>query len=174
MTDETTTENKEAAAGAAQQPQTPPQMKMLGQFTRDLSFENISLMKGEPLEGQPTYTVGLNLDAKPIAENVYDLIMKIKVDGKTEKQQIFLLELDYVGRFQVSNIQPEHVHPFLMVECARILFPFARRIVTEVARDGGHGGMNLDAVDFVALYRQELTRRVQQQAAAAAQENKIS
>ena len=152
----------------------PPQMKMMGQFIRDLSFENNALMKGEKIEGQPAYSVGLSLDAKPAGENLYDLIMKVKVDGKTEKQQVFLLELDYLGRFHVANVAPEHVHPFLMVECARLLFPFARRIIMDIARDGGHIGLNLEPVDFVNLYRQQLAARAQQQAAAAAAENKVS
>jgi len=173
MTEETTANEATGNTEGQQQP-APPQMRLLGQFTRDLSFENVSLMKGEKIEGQPQFSVGLQLEAKPVAENAYDLIMKIKVDSKTETSTVFVLELDYVGRFQIANVQKEHVHPFLMVECARILFPFARRVVMDVARDGGHIGLNLDPVDFIALYRQTLARQAQAQAEAAKEANQVS
>jgi len=76
-----------------------------------------------------------------------------------------LLELDYGGIFHIEGIPDDQLHPFLLIECPRMLFPFARRIVSDVTRDGGFPPLNLENIDFVQLYRQELLRR--QQAAAA-------
>ena len=76
---------------------------------------------------------------------------------------MFILELDYAGVFHVEGVPEDQLHPFLLIECPRILFPFVRRIVSDVTRDGGFPPLNLDNIDFVALYRQEIARRQEQQ-----------
>jgi preprotein translocase subunit SecB len=93
--------------------------------------------------------------------------MKLVIDSssKDKKTKLFLLELDYGGIFHIEGIPDDQLHPFLLIECPRMLFPFARRIVSDVTRDGGFPPLNLENIDFVQLYRQELLRR--QQAAAA-------
>ena len=78
---------------------------------------------------------------------------------------LFLFEIEYGGVFHIENVPDEQMHPFLMIECPRMLFPFLRRIVSDVTRDGGFPPLNLDNIDFLAIYRNELARR--QQAAAA-------
>ena len=144
-----------------------PKMQVLGQFIRDMSFENAAVQNGVVASGQPDIQVQVALDArKRTTENQFDVIMKIKIDSKTkddEPKSIFLLELEYAGVFQIENIQEQQLHPFLMIECPRMLFPFVRRIVSDVTRDGGYPPLNLDQIDFVALYRQQLAQRAQQQ-----------
>ena len=140
-----------------------PKLQILGQFVRDMSFENIAAQKALKANVQPEVQVQVALDArKREAEDQYDVIMKLKVDSKTKEdkpQPIFLLELEYGGIFKVENVTNEQLHPFLLIECPRMLFPFVRRIVSDVTRDGGYPPVNLDTIDFLALYRQQLAQR---------------
>jgi len=150
-----------------------PQVKMsvLSQHVRDMSFENMVAQKGiTSAEVQPDITVAVSLDArKRAAEHQYDVITKFKVTSKNKVNgdTLFLLEVDYGGIFHVEGVPEEQLHPFLLIECPRLLFPFVRRIISDVTRDGGFPPLNIDTVDFLALYRTELARRAQ--AAAAPQ-----
>lgn len=155
-----------------QQAPVPPKMQVLGQFIRDMSFENILAQKGVEGEVQPEISVEVALDAKKRpADNQYEIITKYTVGSRNKNggQQLFLLELEYGGIFQVENVPEEQLHPFLMIECPRMLFPFVRRIVSDITRDGGFPPLNLDTVDFLALYRAEIERRAAAEAASAPQ-----
>lgn len=156
------------STNGAAQPQQMPQMQVLGQFIRDLSFENIAVQKGQAMEGQPDINVQVGLEAKKrTTEGQYEVAVKLNVTAKVKggTDPIFALELDYAGVFQIANVPDNQMHPYLMIECPRMLFPFLRRIVSDVSRDGGFPPLNLENIDFVALYRNELTRRVQAEAA---------
>ena len=156
----------ENGATEAQAPQI--KMSVLTQFIRDMSFENVMAQKGVSGEVQPDVNVQVNLDAQKRAqEHQYQVSMKLVIDSssKDKETKLFLLELDYGGIFHIEGIPDDQLHPFLLIECPRMLFPFARRIVSDVTRDGGFPPLNLENIDFVQLYRQELLRR--QQAAAA-------
>ncbi len=160
MTDETPNTAPDAQAAAQ-----PPRMQILAQFIRDLSFENIVAQKGlNNAEVRPEIAVQVSLDArKRSADNQYEVITKFKVSSKNtvNDANLFLCELEYAGVFQVEGIPEDQLHPFLMIECPRMLFPFIRRVISDVTRDGGFPPVNLDPVDFVALYRQEIARRAQ-------------
>ena len=160
--------NGDATGGAPQgTPPTLPKMQVLGQFVRDMSFENAAVQNNVVAQGQPDIQVQVALDArKRPTDGQYEVIMKMKVESKTkedEPKSIFLIELEYGGIFQVENIQEQQLHPFLMIECPRMLFPFVRRIISDVTRDGGYPPLNLDQIDFVSLYRQQLQQRAAQQ-----------
>ncbi|MFY9209790.1 MAG: protein-export chaperone SecB [Aestuariivita sp.] len=163
------TEN--GAAGAApQQQQNQVQMKVLGQFVRDLSFENIMAQKGISGEVQPDVSVQVNLDAKKrSADNQFEVSVMLKIDSKAKAggEQLFLLELEYTGIFHLEGVPESQMHPFLMIECPRMLFPFIRRIVSDVTRDGGYPALNLENIDFVSIYRNEIARLQAAQAAKA-------
>lgn len=158
MADEKPTETEGKA------PQLPPRVQVLNQYIRDLSFENLAMQKGKVPEGQTTFAVQISLDAKKLGDNHYEVINKLKVTAKVAEEDIFILELDYAGRFNIENVLDEQLHPFLMVECPRMIFPYLRRVVGDITRDGGYPPLNLDNIDFVALYRNEITRRAQEQA----------
>ena len=171
------TENGNNGAGAAAQPQQDqkaqtPQVKMrvLSQFVKDLSFENIAAQKAiSGANVQPDIKVQVSLDArKRETENQYEVTTKYKVESKNKADDavLFVVELDYSGVFHIENVPQEQMHPFLLIECPRILFPFARRIISDATRDGGYPPLNLDNVDFLALYRQELQRQAAQRAEA--------
>ena len=162
----------EDAITKPQEPAAPaqPKMQVLGQFIRDLSFENILSQKGAKGEVKPELKVEVALDAKKrTVENQFEVITKFKVNSQNQGggEPLFLLELDYAGIFMIENVPEEHLAQFLLIECPRMLFPFVRRIVSDVTRDGGFPPVNLDSVDFVALYRQEIARRAAAGQAAA-------
>ena len=162
-------ENETPAAAAAAPSQ--PQMRILGQFIRDMSFENIIAQKGAPSDSQPDVQVQVNLDAKKREPaNQYESAIKLTVTSKDKGSDttIFVLEIDYVGIFHVEGVPEDQMHPFLLIECPRMIFPFLRRIVSDITRDGGFPPLNLENIDFIALYRGEIARR---QAEAPAPEN---
>lgn len=159
---------KDGAAAA------PPKItqRVVAQYIRDLSFENVLAQKGLQGDIQPEVQVQVNLDArKRGAENQFEVITKLKVSSKAKGsgETIFLMELEYAGVFVIEGVPEEQLHPYLLIECPRITFPFVRRIVSDVTRDGGFMPINLETIDFLALYRNELARRAQAQQAAAGQ-----
>ncbi len=157
-----TTGSGDQAAQAAQ----TMKMQVLAQYIRDMSFENVLATKGTQSDVQPEIQVQVNLDAKKRAQDhQFEVILKFKVESKNRAggDVLFLLELDYAGVFHIEGLPDAQLHPFLMIECPRILFPFVRRIVSDVTRDGGFPPVNIDVVDFMAIYRAEIARRAQQQ-----------
>lgn len=136
--------------------------RVLAQYIRDLSFENVLARKGVQGEVAPEIAVQVNLDAKKrTADSQYDVTTKLTITSKTKSagEVLFVLEIEYVGVFQIEGVPDEQLHPYLLIECPRITFPFLRRIVSDVTRDGGFPPLNLEIIDFVGLYRQELARR---------------
>ena len=143
----------------------PPKMNILAQYVRDLSFENILAQKGVDGELNPEIQVNVNIDAKKrTTEKQFDVIVKLRVDSKSKNTNnvLFVLELDYGGVFQIENIPDDQLHPYLLIECPRMLFPFLRRIVSDITRDSGFPPLNLENIDFLKLYRQEIERRKQE------------
>ena len=153
---------EKAADNAAAQTAPQVQMRVLGQFIRDMSFENVMAQKGVSGDVQPEIAVQVNLDAKKRAtEHQYEVAVKLNLKSKAKglEDVLFLCEIDYCGLFHIEGVAEDQLHPFLMIECPRMLFPFLRRIVSDITRDGGYPPVNLDHIDFVALYRNELLRR---------------
>ena len=145
---------------------TLPRMQILGQFIRDMSFENVISRK--PVEGdiEPDIQVQVNLDARRRGDsNQYEVITKLTISSKNKGSDavLFYMELEYGGIFAIDGVPDDQLHPYLLIECPRMLFPFMRRIVSDVTHDGGFPPLNLDTIDFVALYRQELERRAKEQ-----------
>ena len=170
MAEETAAGNGAAAAQV--------RMQVLAQYIRDMSFENVVAQKGMTTgEVQPDIQVAVSLDArKRPVDHQYDVITKFKITSKNKANgdNLFLMELEYGGTFQIEGVPEEQMHPFLLIECPRLMFPFVRRIISDVTRDGGFPPLNVDQVDFMALYRQELARRAQAQAASAAPAQQVN
>lgn len=154
--------------GAAK-PAEQVKMQVLGQFMRDLSFENGVAQRGsQASEVQPDTQVAVSLDArKRSAEHQFEVITKFRVTSKNKvnDEVLFVVELDYGGIFHIEGVPEDQMHPFLLIECPRMLFPYVRRIISDVTRDGGFPPLNIDTVDFLALYRAELARRMEEQKA---------
>ena len=158
---------------AAEAPKAPaaPQLRILGQFIRDMSFENIVARNGATGNVTPDVQVKVALDAKKRTEGQYEVVGKFNITStdKESSNTLFVLELEYGGIFAIENVSDEQLHPFLLIECPRMLFPFIRRIVSDITHDGGFAPLNLDTIDFVALYRQSLQQRAAAQAAEASE-----
>lgn len=152
-------EESNGASAPAQAAAPQPRLQIINQFVRDLSFENIAVQKGLTPEGKPEIKVQVNLDMQPRGTDHYDVALKLKVDSRVGDDPMFILELDYAGRFLIQNVPQEQLHALLMIECPRLIFPFLRRIVADVTRDGGYPPLNLEIIDFMALYRNEIARR---------------
>lgn len=149
----------------APQEGTPPQLNVLAQYTKDLSFENPNAPGSlQQQQQQPAINIQINVSANNIAQNEFEVTLH--VDGKAEGggKVLFSFDLAYAGVFRIVNVPQENLHPLVMIECPRLLFPFAREIIATSVRDGGFPPLMLDPVDFVGLYRQNMER---QQAAAA-------
>ncbi len=134
-----------------------PQLSIRAQLTRSLTFTNPGALKR--FEKTPTISVNINVDASKGGDQEYIVGLKIQAAAKSESEEVYTLGLDYAGVFALSNIEQNMLEPILLVECPRLLFPFARRVIADVTRDAGYQPMMLDPVDFVALYRKEVERR---------------
>jgi preprotein translocase subunit SecB len=145
--------------------------RILAQYIRDMSFENMLAQKGLTGDLQPEIAVQVNLDGrKRGGDKQYEVITKLSITNKSKSSGdvLFLLEIEYAGLFMIDGVPDDQMHPYLLIECPRITFPFLRRIVSDITRDGGFPPLNLEMIDFVALYRNELTRRAQAKLAETA------
>ena len=149
-----------------------PSVNVLAQYIRDLSFENILAQKGVSGNVTPDIQIQVKLDArKRTVTDQYETVIKLNIDSKSKdtNDQLFLLEIEYAGVFTVTGVPDEQLHPFLMIECPRMIFPFLRRVVSDLTQDGGFPALNLETIDFMQLYRSEALRR---QTEAASEETK--
>ncbi len=151
-------------AGAASEQQQGPQISATAQFTRALTFRNAGALT-KP-QGPPSITVNIHVDAAKRDENSFLVGLRIDASSQQGEQEFYEVSLDYAGVFNITNYEQRVLEPLLLIECPRILFPFARRIIADTTRDGGYSPLMLDPVDFVALYRREITRRAAEKAAA--------
>ncbi|MDF1854946.1 protein-export chaperone SecB [Pseudooceanicola sp.] len=150
------------AAPAAAQPEI--RFTVLNQYIRDMSFENILCRKPAKGEYVPNVEVQVGLQtAKREVDHQYEVAIKLNVNSsvKDTDTTLFLLEVDYVGLFHIEGVPDDQLQPFLLIECPRQIFPFLRRIVSDVTRDGGFPPLNLENIDFLQLFRQEMARRSQ-------------
>ena len=153
-----TTTNGGGAQGGAQANQAAPQLNVLAQYVKDLSFENPNAPRSlQQQQAQPQINIQINVNAKPLAE--HDFEVELKIEGRAELPNLFLFSFDllYAGVFRLTNVPQESVHAIIMIECPRLLFPFARAIIADAVRNGGFPPLMIDPVDFVALYRQRMT-----------------
>ena len=145
-------------------PETHGQIIVNGQYVKDLSFENPNILK--MMQGgnvQPEVSIDLGVNVQGVSEGSYEVTLQVRVETKREGVAGFIVELSYAGLFTLRNWAPEHVEPVLFVEGPKLLFPFARSIISNLTRDGGFPPLNLNPIDFSQLYR----RRLAQQAAQA-------
>lgn len=145
-----------------------PQIGVLAQYVKDLSFENPNAPRSlTPTGQQPTLNVQVNVDAKPMNET--DVEVSLRLEGKAEGQGavLFSFELIFGGIFRVQNVPADSMQAVVLIECPRLLFPFAREIIATAVRNGGFPPLLLDPVDFVGLYRQKMAQQQPAPAPAA-------
>lgn len=128
-----------------------PILNVQSQYTRHLSFEGFTTLDGK-LTAPPKIDIQVHVDTKPLKEPLFEVELDIEAKAVMGAAPIFNLELSYIGIFRIQNIPAESLQLFIMVECPRILFPFAREIVSDTVRRGGFPPLMIDPVDFVGLY----------------------
>ena len=145
----------QAAQGAAEQAQDArPQLGIRTQYIKDLSFENPSAGERPPeAERSPDIQVNVQVAVRRLEAPHFEVTLQITANARHQEKPVFLVELTYAGVFTLVGIPQEALEPTLLVECPRLLFPFARRIVADVTRDGGFPPLLLGPIDFLALYR---------------------
>jgi preprotein translocase subunit SecB len=140
-----------------------PQLQVNAQYIKDLSFEvpGAPGIYGDLASQPPEISVRVDLGAEPLQKNVYEVVLQLSVEAKIKDRTAFIAELSYGGVFTL-NIPEEHVQPVLLIECPRLLFPFARNIIADATRDGGFPPMMLQPIDFVSLYRSRIEQMGQE------------
>jgi preprotein translocase subunit SecB len=142
----------------------PPQLNVLAQYIKDFSFENPNAPRSlAPSQQQPAINIQINVSANQMAETDVEVVLKLEGKAEGGGAVLFNFELEFAGVFRIQNVPQDSMHPVIMIECPRLLFPFAREIVATAVRNGGFPPLLLDPVDFVGLYRQRLAE-VQPQA----------
>ena len=137
-----------------------PQLQVVGQYIKDFSFENPNAPQSLNTNEQPQIGIQVNVGANPIAGSETDIEVTIKLEGKAEigSKLLFQFELEYAGIFRIRNIPQESMSAVVLIECPRLLFPFAREIIATNVRNGGFPPLMLEPIDFVALYRQKMAQ----------------
>ena len=144
---------KEAAATNGE----APQLSVLTQYVKDLSFESPGApLSLRPREKAPAININVNVTANPLADTDYDVNVTLNAIGKDGEDILFNVELVYGGVFRISGFPQEHVMPLVFVECPRLLFPFARQIVAECTRNGGFPPLMIDPIDFGKMFQQRV------------------
>jgi preprotein translocase subunit SecB len=149
----------ESAPEAAAAGKTQPQLTVLAQYVKDLSFESPGAPQSLQGPGQnPQLKVGVNVNAGPKGEDVYEVALQLEVHAKSDQGVIYNVELMYGGLFRLRGVPQNLLQPVLFVDCPTILFPFLRRVLADVIRDGGFPPLMLDPIDFGRLYSQNLAQ----------------
>ena len=136
-----------------------PQLAVNAQYMKDFSFESPNAPQSlVPNQGQPQISVNVDVQAKGVAPEMFEVAIRLNADAKIADKPAFLVELVYAGLFTLKNIPAEALEQVCLIECPRLLFPFARRIVADATRDGGFPPLMLDPIDFAELYRRSKTQ----------------
>ena len=142
---------------------TQPSLGVVAQYVKDFSFENPNAPKSLQTQVQPQIGIQINVSANPLGPT--DFEVELKLEGKAEGNGsiLFSFELSFAGVFRIQNVPQDSVQPLIMIECPRLLFPFAREIIASATRNGGFQPLLLDPIDFVALYQQRVAQAQAQQ-----------
>ncbi len=147
------------SAGTSARTATGAQLSILAQYVKDLSFESPGAPQTLQGPGQnPQLKIGVNVNAGPRGEDIYEVILNIEAHAKSDQGVIYNVELAYGGLFRLVNIPQHLLQPVMFVDCATLLFPFVRRVLSDVVRDGGFPPLLLDPIDFGRLYTQNMAQ----------------
>ena len=134
-----------------------PQLNVVVQFVKDLSFENPNAPQSlAPQQSAPNIAIQVNVNAQKISDTDYQVSLVLEGTAGEGAGTLFKFELDYGGIFRLQNIPEQDLQPIVLIECPRLLFPFARQIIADAVRNGGFPPLYIDPIDFVGLYQQRL------------------
>ena len=159
------------AAGAdTGQQQSPPRLSIITQYVKDLSFENPRAPSAMQAGQRPEIQINVDTRGRHVENDRYETELQLNVNATAGGETVFVCELNYGGLFAIANMPENAVQPVLMIECPRLLFPFARRVIADATRDGGFPPLMIDPIDFLGLYRRRLQQQQEQQPNAGAEE----
>lgn len=148
---------QENAAIPPPAPGSMPSMRILGQYLKDLSFENPHAPQSlAPQKSAPDINVSVNVNARNLAPTDFEVELMLDAKASAEGKVIFAAEIKYAGVFRMENFPQNMLHPAVLIECPRMLFPFARQILADASRNGGFPPLMLDPIDFAAMYQKRL------------------
>jgi len=159
---ETPTGTDATGAYAGQQQQSPPRLSIITQYVKDLSFENPRAPSAMQSGQRPEIQINVDTRGRHVENDRYETELQINVNASAGGESVFVCELNYGGLFAIANMPDNAVQPVLMIECPRLLFPFARRVIADATRDGGFPPLMIDPIDFLGLYRRRLQQQQQQ------------
>lgn len=133
-----------------------PTLSVLAQYAKDLSFENPDAPQSLQGRNNPSIEIQVNVNGKKVADEDFEVELVVEAKATDGTRVLFNLELTYAGVFRIANVPEENLHPLVLIECPRLLFPFARAMVADAVRNGGFPPLMIDPVDFAALYRQRM------------------
>ena len=148
----------ESAAAGNGQNQQQPVLNVLAQYIKDLSFENPNAPRSLQNQGSksPGININVNVNANPLSEQEFDVVLTLNTKAELEGKTLFNVDLVYGGIFRVAGFPQEHMLPILFIECPRLLFPFARQIISDATRNGGFPPLMLEPIDFAAMFQQRM------------------
>ena len=133
-----------------------PQVSILAQYIKDLSVESPNAPQVFSWQVQPTLDVQFNITVNPAGEMVHEVILKVEVSARSDNGPHFVVDLSYAGLFGLRNLPDDALQPFLLIEAPRLIFPFARQIISEAVTNLGFPPLLLDPIDFAAAYLAQL------------------
>jgi preprotein translocase subunit SecB len=137
---------------------TAPAVGMLSQYIKDLSVENPNAPQSYSWESQPQIDVQVNIQVNAVSDEVHEVILSLSTKATSDEGVRFSVELEYATLFGVRNVEPDQAHQFLFGEAPRLMFPFARRVVSDATRDAGYPPLVLEPIDFNSLYLHQLAQ----------------
>ncbi|MBJ26546.1 MAG: protein-export chaperone SecB [Alphaproteobacteria bacterium] len=143
--------------------QIQPQIGIVSQYIKDLSFENPNAPKVLENSSPPHVNVNVEVNAKPYENDTFEVNIHIIAEAKENDSITFILDLTYGGIFRIIGVPKDQIQPVLLVECPRLIFPFARRVVADATRDGGYSPLLLNPIDFLSLFRQKIAEQKKNQ-----------
>jgi preprotein translocase subunit SecB len=159
----------ETGAPEAAAAEETPILSIITQYVKDMSFENPNAPASlNPELAQPTVELGINVQAKALTAENYEIELRIQATAKHDDKTAFIIELVYGGLFLIKNFPPEALEMVCMIECPRLIFPFARRVVSDASRDGGFSPLQLDPIDFAGLFQAHKAQEMQKDTAGNA------
>jgi preprotein translocase subunit SecB len=148
--------------GSGSGPAGAPALNVLVQYVKDLSFENPNAPRSlQPRQNPPEIGIQVNVNARQMSEEDFEVSVTLEASATESEEVLFKLEVDYGGVFRLLNIPAEQLHPIVMIECPRLLFPFLRQVVADATRNGGFPPLYIDPIDFFALYQQRAAQAQQ-------------
>ena len=141
-----------------------PMLRILAQYTKDASFENPNAPDSlRADQSAPAININIEIGRQMMDDNTVEVVLMLSAKAERDGKAVFLCELEYAGLFGFAGVPEEHLQPMILIECPRLLFPFARQIMAELTQNGGYPPILLEPPDFAAMFRDEMMRRAAEQ-----------